>query len=444
MDEMRSQLRARVGEHGSYGLIGFVPSGSVAKKTAIRGTSDVDIAAYLRLPPDQGTGHADVLHYLRDRLREVYPEKEHDITEGNHAVRIRFHDAKVEVDVVPIISDGAAGGPGKLWDRDAGGWIETDIGAHVQAIEAWKERHPRYCELVRLTKWWRKSQPDLRFRSFLIEILWGFLLKTGTVDAEDLGEAMLGFFAYVSRTGLREPIILSAGASVPPPGDSIFISDPADPAHNAARNVTGERRDAFVRACREALEQLAIAQTAADHATAIDAYRALFGPEFTEVAARELDQGDASSDDSVRAAARIHADLRQLRVLSGRFSPDQEAGNARAVRLWIESGYVDSIELAFCEPGTLHRRYSAVYRLLDAAPKARAGGFDAPDLKSSAFRIHVNSNSRLANLEEAARQAFYRELPGNWGPVQSLEGGAAAESANIGGGEPGVVRTVIR
>lgn len=444
IDEMSSQLRARVCEHDTYGLIGFVPSGSVAKRTAIRGTSDVDVAAYLRLPPEQGTSEADVLHCLRDRLREVYPEKEHDITEGNHAVRIHFHGAKVKVDVVPIISDGAAGGPGKLWDRDAGDWIETDIGAHLGAVDAWKERHPRYCELVRLTKWWRKSQPDLRFRSFLIEILWGFLLDTERVNACDLGEAMLGFFAYVARTGLGEPILLRPDASPGPTSGPMFISDPADPARNAARNVREERRDAFVRACRASLEQLAIAQTAADRASATKAYRALFGPESTDVSPRELDQGNTLGAEAVRAAARIHADLRQLRVLSGRFSPDEEEENARAVRLWIDSGYVGSVELAFCKPGTNTRLYGARYRMADGSAIPVNSGLDAPDLAHTDFTFRVNGNERWRALGSDGQAKFRETLPGSWGSAERLEGGAETGVANIGGGEPGVVRAFIR
>lgn len=442
--ELCKQLRARVDEHDTYGFIGFVPSGSVAKRTAIRGSSDVDVAAYLRVPPEHSTTEADVLQYLRDRLREVYREKEHDITEGNHAVRVHFHDATVKVDVVPIISDGAAGGPGWVWDRDADNWIETDIGGHVGAIARWKQKYPRYCEFVRLTKWWRKSQPELRFRSFLIEILWGFLLDKELVDASDMGEAMLGLFAYVARTGLREPIVLTSDSSPVASSDPILISDPAMPTRNAARNVDAERRDAFVQACREGLEQLAIAQTAVDRATATEAYRALFGPEFPEVPNRELDHGAGSTDDSRRAAARIHADLRQLRAVSSRFSPSDEEVHAQAVRLWVKSGYVDSIELAFCNPGTTHRRFSARYHPAAAAPKARTAGFAAPDLRALSFRIYVHGNSGWSALEESERQAFRGSLPGTWRASERLQGGTEGEPAHIGGGELGVVRSVIR
>lgn len=443
VEEMCKHLRQRIDERATYGLIGFVPSGSVAKKTAIRGTSDVDVAAYLRLPPEQDTSKADILHYLRDRLREVYPEKHGDITEGNRAVRVRFHDVNVDVDVVPIISDGAAGGSGRLWDRDADDWIETDIGAYVRAIDAWKENHPRYCELVRLTKWWRKSQPELRFRSFLIEILCGVLLEQKVVDESDLGEAMLGFFAYVARTGLREPINLSPGASVPT-SDPIFISDPADPARNAARNVSIERRDAFVQACRGALEQLAIAQTAAERATATNAYRALFGSDFPQVSPRELDQGGASTDDIPRAAARIHADLRQLRVLSTQFSYDKEVEYARALGLWIDSGYVDSIDLAFCEPGTSMRRYGAQYHFADDSGAPVSTGVDPPDLADAEFGIRINVNEQWRALGPAGQQEFRETLPGSWGSGERLQGGEETARASIGGGEPGVVRTLIR
>jgi hypothetical protein len=258
VDHLLATLQQRIDADRAFGLTGTIHSGSIAKKTAISTSSDMDVAVYLRPRPEADESTDRLLDYVRDRLREVYPEKHGDITVGRHAVRVKFHDAALTVDVVPIISEADAGGWGKLLDQHSGEWIDTSIRAHRDTILRWKATHPNYCELVRLTKWWR-STGQLHFRSFIIELLWGYLLDTGSISSEDLGEALLGFFAYVVRSELEEPI------------------------------MTEDQRAAIVRACRQGLETLAAAQTAVDRTTAREAYQRLFGPRFTHERGRPAD-----------------------------------------------------------------------------------------------------------------------------------------------------------
>jgi hypothetical protein len=432
VDHLLATLQQRIDADGAFGLKGTIHSGSIAKKTAISTSSDMDVAVYLR-PRSEADEFPDrLLDYVRDRLREVYPEKHGDITVGRHAVRVRFHDAALTVDVVPIISEAEADGWGKLLDQHSGEWIDTSIRAHRDAILRWKANHPNYCELVRLTKWWRSTQ-QLRFRSFIIELLWGYLLDTRTISSEDLGESLLGFFAYVVRSKLGEPICFDQGArAARQSGDHapVHVADPVNPANNVAGRMTEDQRDAVVRACRQGLADLAAAQTALDRTTARECYQRLFGPRFTHEAGRPADASPDVGQPAREIASKIHSDLRQLRVLSQQFRRETEIDHARSMELWLDSGFAATIELAFCEGNSFERRWSVRYVLNDKVPSIEDGGGllpPVPDLQSTTFRIQVSGKERWGALDGARREAFLRGLPGTWGMGQSLSGGVAGE-----------------
>lgn len=425
VDDLLRALKARVDLDSAFGIRGSIHSGSVAKKTAISTLNDMDVAVYLYPQPGMEESTERLLDYVRDRLREVYPEKHQDITVGRHAVRVKFHDAELTVDVVPIISEGDPGDWGKLLDQHTGEWIDTSIRAHRDFIHARKARHANFCELVRLTKWWR-GQQELRFRSFLIELIWAHLLDSTVVTGDDLGEALIGFFGYVVRSELREPIWFGdepRGAQQAAITAPVCVSDPVNPANNVAVHITEERRADLVRNCQLALESLAAAQAALTRNSARKYYQRVFGPRFVHEAGRETEASAARE-----IAAKIHADLRQLRVLSRHIGMETEAVHAEAISHWLESGLAETIELAFCQEDSGERRFSVRYALNGPLTPVNAdpGGIPVHHFAGTTFRILVSGNERWRDKDEGDRQAFLAMLPGSWQVSQQpLTGGVA-------------------
>ena len=111
MDKRRSQinylvtwLEHYIGEHSDYDLVRILGSGSVAKGTALKGSSDVDVVAYVKSAAVGGpnANEAGLLSWLRDRLIEVYgaTKSPEDFVISDDAVGITFSNG-LKVDVAP-------------------------------------------------------------------------------------------------------------------------------------------------------------------------------------------------------------------------------------------------------------------------------------------------------------------------------------------------------
>jgi hypothetical protein len=336
----------------------------VEKKTAVSPLNDMDVAVLLRvdrIPDDQ---YPRLLEHVRELLIQVYhPKPRDDYSLGRHAVRIRFHDANLSVDVVPLITHPDDKDFGLLSTRDSEELVTTSIPLHLRFIRKRIREHPAYLELVRLTKWWRNEQ-EVHFKSFLIELLWAHLLDKRTVTGDDLGEALLGFFGYMVRTGLREPISFAdygQGTVAEATQGPVRVLDPVNPENNVAAPIDEGRREVLVAACRKAFEALAAAQTAPTAAVARGYFQRVLGPRFGYPRDTAGEATSPSSKEHVRA--KILADLRQLRVLYGGFDRAAEAGYASALSLWIDSALAVVIELVYYAPPTRDRLLSLRYTI---------------------------------------------------------------------------------
>lgn len=424
---LREQLARHVCDSGEFGLIEILNSGSVEKKTAITPLNDVDLAVLLR--PELAPGRdlsdlPDLLKRVRELLVQVYHPKPHeDYSLGRHAVRIRFHDTKLSVDVVPLIPDLEDTDFALLPTRDSDEWVTTSIPLHLKFIRKRIRKHTAFLELVRLTKWWRTEQ-QVHFKSFLIELLWAHLLDARTVTGDDLGEALLGFFGYIVRTGLLEPISFHDYGQKPDPeafAGPVRVFDPVNAENNVASRITESRRDELVSACREAFEALAAAQTAPTAAVARDYYQRVFGARFN--LPRDT-PGEATSPTSKEhVEAKLHADLRQLRLLNGGFDAAAEDSYARALSLWIDRGLAAEIEFAYYDPATRERIVSLRYTIGQdrvAAGDDDPAGIPITRVDGAQFAVQVTGNQVWREMEEEARTAFREEL-GGWGPGDPLE-----------------------
>ena len=144
----------------------------------------------------------------------------------------------------------------------------------------------------------------MHFKSFLIELLWAHLLDTKKVPGDDLGEALLGFFGYIVRTGPQEPISFTdygQDTIQETMTGPVRVLDPVNAENNVAARIDASRREELVASCRQAFEALAAAQTAPTAAVARAYYRRVLGPAFDLPRDVPGEASDPTSKDHVKA-----------------------------------------------------------------------------------------------------------------------------------------------
>ena len=166
---LRERLERYVGENPDYALVKMLNSGSVAKGTALSTIGDMDLAVYIEAA-EAPEGDEALVYWMRDRLREAYPQLEEDQFEPqHHCVTLIFRTPSLaDVDVVPVLYDGEPDNVGYLVEKDTGRRVETSVSRHLEFIRARKGASPSdFAQVVRLLKWWAGEQkerdPDLRF-----------------------------------------------------------------------------------------------------------------------------------------------------------------------------------------------------------------------------------------------------------------------------------------
>jgi hypothetical protein len=288
-NRVRERLEKHITTHPDFALVKMLNSGSVAKGTALATSSDMDLAVYVRraAAPE---GDEELVYWLRDRLREAYTALDDDQFEPqHHCVTLKFRTASyADVDVVPVLYEGEADNVGTLIVKDTGARVVTSVSRHGDFVRARKGSSPsEWAQVIRLLKWWvaeRKDRdPQLRFKSFLVELLCAHLKDNGTSFA-DYSAAMESFFSYIVTSRLSDRIGFEdyySGADLPGPSDSpIEIFDPVNSENNIAASYTTADRDRIVSAAQDALEALADASYATTKNRSIEDWQEILGPTF--------------------------------------------------------------------------------------------------------------------------------------------------------------------
>ncbi len=296
LDYLTRRLEHYVGEHPDYDLIKIRGSGSVTKGTALKGSSDADMAAYVRATAVGGVAapESQLLSWLRDRLIEVYGDtkRPEDFQVSDHAVGIVFHGSGLKVDVAPVIYEGDPDDRGYLVTR-SGTRVLTSIRLHVRFIRRRKSDFgPGYAQLIRLIKAWVREQKRLdgafRCKSFLVELIVAHLADHGwggqPLAFDDYPAALEQVFAYVVRTRLAERIAFDdyyPASELPgATGQPIEVFDPVNPTNNVVGQYTTTDRDRLVAAAHEALDAIAEAEYADTKGRAVACWKRVFGPGF--------------------------------------------------------------------------------------------------------------------------------------------------------------------
>jgi SMODS domain-containing protein len=284
---LRDRLEAKIEADPSYALVRALFCGSLAKGTALRITSDFDMAVYLkpdRVPADE----RQLAAWLIERLKEARPNLADDqFQRQDHCVRILYRDGR-KVDVVPVLDAGDGTGDGDLIHKNTGVRVRTNVRKQLEFIRLRKSRCPvHYRQVIRLIKWWvhelKMTNPDFKFKSYLTELICARLLDDG-IDMIDYPEALAAFFSYIVESGLRRPVIFEdyyRRSAVPANAHGIMtVIDPVNPSNNIVGQYTDFDRGAIVAAAQAALDAVDEAAFAAGKGQAVAAWRDVLGTGF--------------------------------------------------------------------------------------------------------------------------------------------------------------------
>jgi len=132
-------------------------SGSFAKGTAIRSSTDIDLFLSLRVDTPGTLKEAYDTLFAQMQQRGYSPRRQ-NVSIG---VRVGSYD----VDLVPGKLQNTTSTDHSLWRNRAGTWTKTNIDTHIATVQA-SGRQPE----IRLMKLWR-NQKGLDFPSFYLELM---------------------------------------------------------------------------------------------------------------------------------------------------------------------------------------------------------------------------------------------------------------------------------
>ena len=295
VSHLRKRLEAYIDDHSDYDLVKMRAAGSVAKHTAIKASSDTDIAAYVRASSVGGVDvdEGELLPWLRDRCAEVYGATKvaEDFQISQHAVGITMKGTGLKIDVAPVLFEDEANDRGYLITQ-SGDRVLTSVTQHLEFLNQRKaQAGAEYKEFIRLVKAFiarsKYEDEDFRFKSFLAELLVAHLWDCGwngeTLAVKNYPRAFEQFLGYIVVTGLQSPVVFTdyyAATTPPASQDPIQVWDPVNPDNNVACSYSEYDRQRLVERATDALDQVAWAATVQSSGAATTAWQSLFGPTF--------------------------------------------------------------------------------------------------------------------------------------------------------------------
>lgn len=284
---LRKQLEKKIAEDADYGLVKMLHSGSVRKGTALKTTSDMDVAVYVKSSVAETASDAQLIPWLEARLREAFSQLADDqFEQQDHCVTLTFKTSGLAVDAVPVIYEGEPDNVGYLINKNTGDRLLTSVSRHIEFIKKRKDKHPDdFAQVVRLAKWWAKQVKaregdSFRFKSFMVELILAHLSDKGQ-RFDDYPAGLEAFFDYILTTDLQERIAFTdyyVASKLPTSTDAVIeIFDPVNPENNVAQRYTEGNRQAILTAAEEAADALAEASFADTKARAVERWQSVLG-----------------------------------------------------------------------------------------------------------------------------------------------------------------------
>jgi hypothetical protein len=179
---------------------------------------------------------------------------------------VRVETWQADMDIVPVIEtwDGYL-----IADRDTGTWIYTNPPVHTSwSADQNKRFGGRFNKLVKLLKWWRRTNPTgRRPKGFVLEVLVALHAPAGETH---YGEA----FAQLLSN------IYNAYAALARNDQKPFIADPAVPTNDILAKVSIAQWKEFLEKVRVYADIAHRAQAADDMEEATRQWRRVFGDRF--------------------------------------------------------------------------------------------------------------------------------------------------------------------
>lgn len=285
---LREKLEGYLEEHPDFTLKRMQLSGSLAKGTALRSLNDIDVACYVS-GADAPQKVTELLNYLAERLRKAFPNFSPDqVKPKTYSVTVSFKGSGLDVDVVPILYDGADHWYGNLVSQDDGSLLRTSIPLHLEFCARRKKAHEKdFAQVCRLVKFWaarmKAENEGFRFKSFMIELILARLSDQG-VEFSEYIETLQAFFTYVARTRMRQKIVFTDCYPMSKIGsfsDTVQIIDPVNEKNNVARLYTADNADLIANAAMDAGDAIDWALSCPSKGETVAAWQQVFGKSFS-------------------------------------------------------------------------------------------------------------------------------------------------------------------
>ena len=287
--DLLDRLEVHIAQNPGFALVKILHAGSAAQGTALSTLNDLDAAVYVK-KEEAPISDRELVPWIAQRLRDSNPNmkpEQFDDTQPN-CVAVRFNGSGLDVDVVPVLYEGAKNDLGYLVDKRTGERLLTSVPLHLEFIRKRKAANPvHFAQVVRLIKWWanQKKIEDESFKckSFMIELLVAHHADQG-LDLSDYPNALEKIFAYIVKTGLEKRIIFDdyySLSQVPSENiGAIEIFDPVNPKNNITEKYSVSDRERLVKAADEVGDAIAEAHHATTKSRAVDCWQMVFGPSF--------------------------------------------------------------------------------------------------------------------------------------------------------------------
>lgn len=285
---LRDKLETYLADHPDFELRKMLLSGSLAKGTALKSISDIDVACYISgdVAPHKVS---ELIPWLAKKLEKAFPNfKPEQITRKTYSVGVKFITTGNEVDIVPILYSGDPEWRGFLISKDTGEELMTSVPLHLRFIRKRKDENKlHFAQIVRFIKFWsniqKQGDENFRFKSFMAELLVAHLADSD-VKLNDYPEALSAVFNYMVSDGFRSTIAFSDYYKVSDcksTTDPVRMWDPVNCGNNVAKLYTEKNRELLFEAALDAGDAIDAALRATTKADTVRYWQKVFGPSFS-------------------------------------------------------------------------------------------------------------------------------------------------------------------